>query len=80
MARVNGQSTGYAYYNRNLTQQAHKVKVVAIGAQGSSITSNTFNVDPSKSKLPKPLLPYNPNIIYQGQDYVYYHNQVGIIK
>ena len=80
VARVNGQATGYAYHNPNLTQQAHQVKVVAIGAQGSSITSNTFNVDPSKSKLPKPLLPYNPNITYQGQDYVYYHNQVGMIK
>ena len=80
VAKVNGQATGYAYYDPKLTQKPHQVKVVAVGAQGSSITSNTFSVDPSKSKLSQPLIEYDPTATYPKPTYVYYQKQVGRIK
>ena len=80
MAKVNGQATGYAYYDPKLAQKPHQVKVVAVGAQGSSITSNTFTVDPSKSKLTQPLIEYDPTATYPKPTYVYYQGQVGLIK
>ena len=80
VAKVNGQATGYAYYDPKLAQKPHQVKVVAVGAQGSSITSNTFTVDPSKSKLSQPLIEYDPTATYPKPTYVYYQGQVGRIK
>ena len=80
MAKINGHNDGYAYYNPKLSQKPHKVKVVAVGAQGSSATSNLFTVDPSKSKLKQPLINYDSKATYPKPTYVYYQEQVGLIK
>ena len=80
VAKVGGESAGYAYYNPKLSQKAHQVKVVAVGAQGSSIVSNSLQVDPSKSKLPQPLINYDATTTYPKPTYVYYQKQVGLIK
>lgn len=80
VAKINGHNDGYAYYNPKLSQKPLQVKVVAVGAQGSSATSNLFTVDPSKSKLKQPLINYDSKATYPKPTYVYYQEQVGLIK
>ena len=80
VAKVNGHNNGYAYYNPKLAQKPLQVKVVAVGAQGSSATANLFTVDPGKSKLKQPLINYDSNATYPKPTYVYYQRQVGLIK
>ena len=80
ITKLGGASTGYAYYKPNLTKTTHTIHLVAYGAQGSQISSNTITVNTAQTALASPLLMYNQQMTYQGHEYLYYQQQVNYLN
>ena len=78
ISNANASSQGFAYDDAKMTIGIHKIKVIAYGAQGSSVLSNELTFDNSQDKiLKRPVINFDINSVYKNAgDLIYYKNKI----
>ncbi len=78
ISNANASSQGFAYDNAKMTIGVHKIKVIAYGAQGSSVLSNELTFDNSQDKvLKRPVINFDIHSVYKNAgDLIYYKNKI----